>query len=156
MIISTETSGGGLPRFGVFPNQQIYTVYLDMRRTNGDPAPSWIFEYAVLPGTSVQPNAASPPAPAQDRFVLPFPVMKEQPALPADVVRRHLRQLVVVYGIINIDGKIEQMSVKQSPDAVLNEGVLAALAKWVFRPAQLDGETVPVKVLLGIPLALQE
>ena len=127
-----------------------------MRRTNADPAPQWIFEFAVLQETSVQPNAAKPPAARQDRLVLPFPIVKQQPALPADVVRKHLRQLVAVYGIINTDGKMEQISVKESPDAVLNEAVLAALAKWVFRPAQLDGKTVAVKVLLGIPLALQE
>jgi hypothetical protein len=32
--------------------------------------------------------------------------------------------------------------------------VLNALSKWSFRPAQLDGQAVPVKVLIGIPLSL--
>jgi len=60
--------------------------------------------------------------------------------------------MVIVYAIINIEGKMEQMVVKDSPDARLNEPVLNALGKWVFRPAQRDGETVPAKVLLGIPV----
>jgi TonB family protein len=88
--------------------------------------------------------------------VLPFPVVKEPPAWPADVVRGYLRKLVVVYGQINTEGKLDQLSVKDSPDARLNQPVLDALQRWTFRPAQLNGAPVAVKVLLGIPLALSE
>ena len=62
----------------------------------------------------------------------------------------------MVYAIINTDGKMEQVSVKESPDTQLNEPVLNALAKWIFRPGELNGERVAVKVLLGIPLSLPE
>jgi len=44
---STASSGGGLPDFGVFQNQKVYTVYLDMRASDDDPAPSWTLQYAV-------------------------------------------------------------------------------------------------------------
>jgi hypothetical protein len=44
------------------------------------------------------------------------------------------------------------MSVKQSPDSVLNQPLLSALSEWDFRPAQLRGKPVAAKVLLGIPL----
>jgi hypothetical protein len=155
-IVSTEGSGGGLPYFGVFSHEQIYTVYLDMRRTETDSAPSWTLEFAVLRGTAAQADAAVNPSRSQEGLVLPFPAVKEQPALPAELVRRYLGRMVIVYAIINIEGKMEQMSVKDSPDALLNEPVLSALSKWVFRPAQLNGETVPAKVLLGIPLWLPE
>jgi hypothetical protein len=60
--------------------------------------------------------------------------------------------MVIVYGIINTEGKLEQMAVKDSPDARLNEPVINALGKWVFRPAQRDGESVPAKALFGIPV----
>jgi hypothetical protein len=156
IIMSTEDSGGGLPNFKVFSNEQVYTVYLDMRRAATDAAPSWTLEYAVLQGTAAQANAAKSPIRSQQGLVLPFPAVKEQPALPPDLVRRYLRKLVVVYAIINTDGKMEQMSVKESPDTQLNEPVLNALAKWTFRPAELNGERVAVKVLLGIPLSLTE
>ena len=76
--------------------------------------------------------------------------------MPAEVVRKFLRRLVIIYGVLNTDGKMEQMSVKQSPDAQLNEPVINALSKWMFRPAQFNGENVSVKVLLGFPLALSE
>jgi hypothetical protein len=51
---------------------------------------------------------------------------------------------------------MEQIEVKQSPDALLTEPVLAVLSKWTFRPARLNGEPVSVKALMGIPLWLPE
>jgi hypothetical protein len=47
---------------------------------------------------------------------------------------------------------MEQTSVKESPDPLLNQPVLDALSKWVFRPGVLNGDPVAVKALLGIPL----
>jgi hypothetical protein len=64
--------------------------------------------------------------------------------------------MVIVYGIINLQGKMEQISIKQSPDTGFTEPVISSLSKWVFRPARLNGEPVPMKVLLGIPLAAPE
>jgi hypothetical protein len=51
-ITSTASSGGGLQDFGVFENQKVYTVYLDMRSNDEDSVPSWTLQYAVL-----QPSA---------------------------------------------------------------------------------------------------
>jgi TonB family protein len=151
-VLSTESTGGGLPRFGVFSHEQVYTVYLDMRRSPSDRTPSWTLEFAVLPGPSAAPSAAA----SRQGLVLPFPAVKEPPAWPADVVRSYLRKLVVVYGQITAEGKLDQLSVKDSPDARLNQPALDALQRWIFRPAQLNGAPVAVKVLLGIPLALSE
>ena len=77
---------------------------------------------------------------------------RERPDLPAELVRKYLRRLIIVYAIINLDGKMEQMSVKDSPDPQLNQPVLDALSKWVFRPGSLNGDPVAMKILLGIPL----
>lgn len=155
-VISTENSGGGLPFFGVFSHEQIYTVYLDMRRTQFDPAPSWTLEFAVLPDAANPAGASRNPGKSQEGLVLPFPIAKEPPALPAELVRKYVGRMIIVYAVINIEGKIEQTSVKDSPDALLNERVLSALSKWLFRPARLNGEPVAVKALLGIPLSFPE
>ena len=164
-IVTSGSTGGGLPSLGVFTNEQIYTAYLDMKWVSGATAPSWTFEYAVMqkpaaaagtPNTSPRNGEVKLPTEKQQGLVLPFPMAKEQPVLPADIVRKYLRRLVIVYAVLNTDGKMEQMVVKQSPDAQLNEPVLTALSKWTFRPAQFNGENVSVKVLLGFPLSLSE
>jgi len=154
-IVSTETSGGGLPQYGVFSNEQIFTVFVDMRRTVADNAPSWTFEYAVLKGPAAQGSATSLQRAAQG-VVLPFPIIKERPAWSPDVARRHLQRRMIVYAVINVEGRMEQLSVKQSPDPSLNDPVLNALSKWSFRPAQIDGENVTMKVLMGIPIYISQ
>jgi len=145
-----------LPFSGVFASGQIHTVYLDMRQNETDASPSWTLEFAVPRGSAAQANVAAQSSGSQQGLVLPFPAVKKQPAMPPEVVRRHPREMIIVYGVINTEGKMERMSVKKSPDPVLAGPVLEALSQWVFRPAVLDGAPIPVEVLLGIPLGTAE
>ena len=148
-----------------------------MRQGETDSSPLWTLEFAVPGNTAVQKS----PDPEldesqqreeteegdeiqeegdesqredknQDRFVLPVPVVKEPPALAIELVRRHLRQMVIVYAVINVEGKMEQMAVMESPDTLLHQPVLEALSQWVFQPGLLNDVPVPVRSLLGIPL----
>jgi hypothetical protein len=153
-IISTENSGGGLPPFGVFAREQVYTVYLDMRRDETDSTPSWTLEFAVPQGAPGQIDVGV--GASQQGVVLPFPVTKDPPVLPVELVRKYLRRMMIVYAVVNTEGKLEQISVKESPDVLLNDSLVTALSKWTFRPARLRGDPVPAKVLMGIPLWLPE
>jgi hypothetical protein len=140
-IVSTATSGGGLPNLGVFSNEPVYTVYMDMVHPNGAPAPSWVLQYALTPPV-VNPSGLVPP----------FPIKKEQPAFPVELLRKYVRQFVIAYAIIDKEGKLQQVSIKQTPDPGLNPSALEALSRWTFRPAEVKGSPAPVKILLGIPL----
>jgi len=155
-IVSTSNSGGGLADLGVFHNEQVYTVYLDARRTVEDPGPSWTLQYAALPSAAAPESAAKSSSRSQEGLVPPFPVNKELPQWPVELAQKYWHRLIVVYAIIDTAGKLVQMSVKQSPNAQLNKPLLEALCKWVFRPAELDGNPVAVKALLGIPLSLPD
>jgi hypothetical protein len=152
ITVLSAGAGGGLPNLGVFSNEQVFTAFIDMKRNTSDQAPSWIVEYALLQGIHGQTSGAGKPGGGQLGIVLPFPVVKDRPAMPPELVSRYPRRLVIVYAIVNTEGKVEQMVVKDSPDDRLNEPVLNALSKWILRPAQRDGETVPAKALLGIPV----
>jgi len=154
-VVSTESSGGGLPSFGLFSNHHIYTVYVDMRETENDSDPSWTLEVAVPQDPAVPGITAKNIAIGQG-LVLPFPSLKKQPLFPPVLVQKHLRKMIIVYGLINIEGKMEQIAVKQTPDPALDEPVLAALAQWAFRPAARNGTPFAVRVLLGIPLWSRE
>jgi len=151
-VISTESSGGGLPSFGVFENEQIYTVYLDMRQTERDSAPTWTLEFAVLREAGTPASFTTNLDESRKGLVLPFPVVKQAPVLPADVAGRYSGRMIVVYAIINTAGEIEQMTIKDSPDPLLNAPVLEALHHWKFRPAVLEGNPVAMKALFGIPV----
>jgi hypothetical protein len=152
-IVSTASSGGGLGDYGVFANEQVYTVYVDVRRTLESRTPSWTLQCAVLRGASAITIEGQEASANQQGFVPPIPIIRELPDLPAELVQDHLREMVVIYGVIDTTGKLQQLTVKQSPDGQLSRGLLRALDQWVFRPAELNGRPVAVKVLLGIPLA---
>ena len=157
-VVATGSSGGGLRDFGVFYDEPVYTVYVDMSQP-GDPAPSWTLEYAVLrkPPAPVidpsQPISVKMTPQTQNRLVAPFAAAKEAPQLPADAIAKYEGQMIVVFALISTEGKLEKMHVMQSPNVELSRLVLDALAKWVFQPALLNGQPAAVKVLLGIPLA---
>jgi hypothetical protein len=149
-VLSAGNAGASLPNYGVFANEQVYTAFIDMRRSVTDNAPTWAAEYALLKPAGPAVSGAN--GGGTQGVVLPFPAVKELPLMDAELVRRFSRRKIVVYAVINTQGKLEQIAVKESPDPALNPGVLNALAKWVFRPAEREGEIVAAKVLFGIPL----
>ena len=199
-VVSTESSGGGLPYFGVFSDEQIRTVYLDLRQEENEEAPLWTLEFGVPGNSSVQKDSTPEPDEEQEseegrqedgsqpadesqpgepgrqgdenrqegeseerqesqeddkpqpEFVLPVPIVKERPTLPFELDQRHVGKMIIVYAVINVEGKMEQMLVMESPDPLLNQAVLDALREWVFLPGQLNGAPIAVKALLGMPL----
>ena len=73
-ITSTASSGGGLPDFGIFHNEKVYTVYLDMRANDGDRDPNWTLQYAVL-----QPEGADPALRIRGTPTPPYATLKQVP-----------------------------------------------------------------------------
>jgi len=146
-ISSLGNNGGGLADYGVFSDEKVYTVYLDMRQTLEDPAPAWTLLYAPLRG----PDDAG----SIDGVTPPFPSYKEMPKLSDELFQRYDGRQVVVYALINTEGRFEELTVKESPTVELNAPILHALRRWTFRPAQVGGKSIALKALLGITLAAQ-
>ena len=146
-ITSTASSGGGLPDYGVFQNQKVYTVYLDMRSGDDDPAPAWTLQYALLqPSDASAIRVVGVPTP-------PYATLKQVPELTGALASGCANKLIVVSGILNVNGRLEQISVKKTPDQRINEVIADALANWMFQPSQIQGNPVALKVMLGIRLA---
>jgi TonB family protein len=70
----------------------------------------------------------------------------------SELIRTYLRNVIVVFAIMDTEGRLQRLSVRQSPDGRLDAPILAALARWKFQPAQLNGQPVALKILIGIPL----
>jgi hypothetical protein len=150
-IVSTASSGGGLPDFGVFQNEKVYTVYLDMRDSDEDPAPSWTLQYSVL-----QPSAKPGDATSKIRGTPTPPLvsLKVIPPLDPDVLRKCVRHVIVASAIMDTNGKLEDVSVRDSPETRVTGPLIEALKNWIFEPALIDGRPVALKVLLGIRLTM--
>jgi len=147
-ITSTASSGGGLPDFGVFQNEKVYTVYLDMRTDDEDRTPSWTLQYAVL-----QPQGGD----AADRIrgtpTPPYATLKQVPEFTAEITAKCAHQLIVASAILNATGQLEQVSMKETPDPRVASPLIEALKNWMFQPALIEGKPVALKILLGIRLS---
>ena len=144
-ITSTASSGGGLPDFGVFQNQKVYTVYLDMRVGDDDTVPSWTLQYAPLQPTVTQSGAQKQPTP-------PYATLKQVPELTPEQTAACAGKMIVVSGVLTADGKLEQLSVKKTPDPQVNSIVTDALGNWTFQPSQIEGKPIALKIMMGIRL----
>jgi hypothetical protein len=147
-IVANGASGGGFKDFGVFRNEAAYTVYIDMSEagTNG---PNWTLQYAL--DSHPTPNAIA--LRSHSLLLPPFATTRLVPHFSADAAMRNLGSLIVVFGVINSHGNFEGLRILQSPDASFNKALLDSLERWVFRPAEVEGNPVSVKILLGVPVS---
>jgi hypothetical protein len=148
-IVSTARSGGGLGDYGAFSNEKVYTVFLNVKENPADPSPSWTLQYAVVQEFSSDFGGRSE---NQKNVLPPVPLVKCMPQIPTPLLHKYVRSQVVISAILDQQGRLEQMSVRQTPDLGLVPSILTALSHWAFKPAEIDGQRVAIKVLLGIPL----
>lgn len=76
------------------------------------------------------------------RLTPPVAIRKPKPLRPAG----SLAGEVVVYFTINTAGRVENISIENSPSAVMTAAVLAVLPQWRFAPAQESGKAIPLRV----------
>ena len=144
-ITSTASSGGRLPDFGVFHDEKIYTVYLDMQTNEADRAPRWILQYSVA-----QPSSGDPAGRIRGTPTPPYARLKQVPDFSPEIAAKCAHQMIVVSGVLNITGQLEQLEIKQTPDARANVPLIEALKNWTFQPAQIDGK--PIALTPAAPL----
>jgi hypothetical protein len=151
-IVASGGSGGGLKDFGVFHNEAVYTVYIDV----SDIAPmseAWVLQYADTGSSSrtaqvTLGNDGSISAP-QAMLEPPY-AMKKQ--MPEKLVDPPNHAMTVVTGIISREGKLENGRILQAPSEACGKQWLETLGNWNFRPASKGGAPIAVRVLIGIPV----
>ncbi len=146
-IVATSSTGGGLKDYGVFKNEVVYTVYMDMNEAD-KVRQNWTLQYATI-----TPPGQAPPA-ADAVLVPPFPIAKPVPELRPEITARNVGRMIVAAGVITKEGKFGSLRIVQSPNPLMIEPALACLAKWTFEAAELNGEPIAVKVVVGIPISL--
>lgn len=142
-VVSTGNSGSGLGDFGVFFNEPVFTVYVNMTTPSDTTAPSWTLVYAAL-------HAAEA---GGGKVAAPFPSTKKTPIWAADLVDRYRNQLVVIYLVIDESGKVQRAKSMESPSVQLVAPLLAVLNQWEFRPATINGRPIAVRALVGVPVS---
>lgn len=118
---------------GILSGQMVYTVYLKAGLRK-----NWVLQYC-LP-KDAEPSEAAVDAP------WPFLMLRPDPLSTADL------DYIVVRGIVNCNGRFEQLGLVYPNALSGQEKLLGALRQWTFRPASRDGRPVAVEVLLVIPM----
>jgi hypothetical protein len=147
-IVASGSSGGGLRDFGVFHNEAVYTVYMDV----SDVIPgsrSWILQYADYAASrTTEFSLDAPTAPTQSMLEPPYATTRE----PAGAsVAPTSGIMTVVTGLINADGKFQAGRVLQAGNDDRGKQWLEVLDKWRFHAASKGGKPTTVRVILGIP-----
>jgi len=148
-IVANGGSGGGFKDFGVFRDEASYTVYLDMADA-GVHGSGWTLQYALDSHLASAPSAMA--SRTHGKVVPPYATLKSLPSFSLEAAKRGRGGMIIVFGVINRQGKFEDLRIMHSPDTGLNQFMLDALKKWTFRPAEVDGAQVSVKILLGVPV----
>jgi hypothetical protein len=121
----------------LWSGRMAYTVYLHVGL-----ARSWILQYSL-------PRSAEAAAGGNiARIDAPWPYNIVRPNIPPGEINA---DALMVHGIVNRNGRFEELSVAFPPDFAQSQFVLTALQQWQFRPAMQDGHPAAVEVLLVIP-----
>jgi len=146
-IVANGSSGGGIKDYGIFRDEAAYTVYVDMSDA-GAIGPSWTLQYAL----DTQTSGAASTGRTHALLIPPYLTMKELPRFPAETAKRNRGGTIIIFGVINLRGSFEGLRIMQGSDSSLNQLVIESLTRWIFHPAEIEGTTVAVKVLLGVPV----
>ena len=99
---------------------------------------------------------ASPLRAAGDKIDPPVPVRTIAPEAPGNFTKGGVPGLVTVGFTVDVKGSVQDAEVVKTTHEILNEPALTALKKWRFKPAQKDGQPVPMHVVMPIKFDVEE
>ena len=88
-------------------------------------------------------------------IIPPEAILKPSPKFTDDAIRNRISGVVLLYGIIRKDGRVDSLKVVRNLGYGLDEEALATVAtKWKFRPALKDGRPVDCYVTIEVNFTL--
>lgn len=128
---------------GLLSGRPIYSVYIPVGT-----AREWTLFFCI-PGEKPEPGngAVISLGKLGSPVKAPYPTKLVKPAIELPRWERY----VLVHGVVNKDGRFENLRVVRSVKYELDQTLLAALNGWEFRAATRDGASIAVEFLLSIP-----
>jgi TonB family protein len=74
----------------------------------------------------------------------------ERPVYPAEMRAQDIPGKAIVEFVVRKDGSVSDVRVVSATNALFGDAASRAVAKWLFKPARLDG--VPVNCRLEVPI----
>lgn len=89
----------------------------------------------------------------QDRS--PRPLKTVVPTYPVGMVLGQATGTVKAEFTVTTEGKVDDITIKQSPHPQLSDATRSALVQWQFLPARKNGRNIPARVALDVPFVQQ-
>ncbi|HXE76246.1 MAG TPA: TonB family protein [Candidatus Xenobia bacterium] len=130
-----EAMGGGSA------SRRVFVTYLYLANLTSQSS-SWLLQFAERNPTS--PGPVLPPRARK----------KVDPCYPSEALRERVEGVVVVYGIIRADGRVEDAVVMKGANSAIDRAALDAFSSSLFEPGRKNGRPVDVEALVEIPFRL--
>ncbi len=85
---------------------------------------------------------------------MPVPLYRPEPEYSEEARKAKYQGTVVLYGVVDPNGKTRDLKVMRSLGLGLDEKAIEAVEKWKFRPGTKDGKPVPVYVSIEVNFRL--
>jgi TonB family protein len=134
----------------IFARRRVYSMNVNMPNLNSATG-SWILNFAEMRSSPTGPQIKTP-----DEIAEPAPLHKVDPKYPPTLMAEHVEGEVILYAVIRGDGSVDSIQVVRGIDPQLDGNAVRALAQWKFRPAERQGEPVPLEAIVHIPFRAPE
>jgi protein TonB len=95
-------------------------------------------------------------APARAEVDPPVPVRTVPPEFPTEMRQKNVSGIVTINCLIDPKGNVQELKVVKSTNLAFEEPAMDALRKWKFKPAQRDGNVIPVRVTIPIKFSIND
>jgi TonB family protein len=112
------------------------------------------FGGGLLAGNTKQPVAPAAPLPVGGDVKPARMLSSISPVYPALAKSQHIEGDVRVDALVGADGRVSTMKIVSGP-TLLHQSAMDALHQWKYQPATLDGNTVPMHLMVTIQFRLQ-
>lgn len=91
------------------------------------------------------------------KLIMPAVVRSVKPEYTTEAMRAHVQGVVLVRAIVQADGTVRDVQVIRSLDPLfgLDQAAVRAAAQWLFRPALMAGQPVPLAVTIELVFSLR-
>jgi TonB family protein len=89
-----------------------------------------------------------------DGVTAPEVIHKQEPQYTEEARDAKIEGAVLLSVIVEVDGKLSNIRIVRGLDDGLDANAVAALKEWVFRPAEKDGQPVPVSANIEVNFRL--
>ncbi|HNC22706.1 MAG TPA: TonB family protein [Opitutaceae bacterium] len=87
--------------------------------------------------------------------VYPMPIKRVSPVYPPNAARGGQPGVVTVESVIGVDGSVSKIAVVDSSGEEFDDAAVAAIAKWKFKPGEIDGKPVRARIVQPIVFAVE-